>query len=309
MTSTPMVRGMVKLIHADNFLNPQDAQRAAQVVQGLRFTPNSYGMELENFNMVLDRLEPVMSKVLGERVVIDHKRSGVFRRPLNNVIHFEEFDSPNEWAFVCALERTTLNLYHHINSSGEVDAETALDGYNFNYMNLFEWNLHTNILLEPSQGVFFRPWVFHSLDQGMVQYYRLCTDRKFRVLVMGAPGSNRAEMSRKLHEKLPSSALMRSWDVRVRDKDIDFSIDGRMRQSYRMLTMARNDRSSCVILDHACPLDDQRQVINPDVLVWMRSGDEAELEPPQYYDFELLTADDESVDKIIKKIETKKITL
>jgi hypothetical protein len=73
--------------------------------------------------------------------------------------------------------------------------------------------------------------------------------------------------------------------------------------------MARNDRSSCVILDHACPLDDQRQVINPDVLVWMRSGDEAELEPPQYYDFELLTADDESVDKIIKKIETKKITL
>jgi hypothetical protein len=304
-----MVRGMVKLIHADNFLNPQDAQRAAAVVLGLNFTPKSYGLELENFNMVLDRLEPVMSRVLGERVVIDHKRSGVFRRPLNNVIHFEEFDSPNEWAFVCALERTTLNLYHHINSSGEVDAETALQGYSFNYMNLFEWNLHTNIMLEPSQGVFFRPWVFHSLDQGMIQYYRLCTDRKFRVLVMGAPGSHRAELAQKLHHQLPGSVLMRSWDVRVKDKDIDFSPDGRMRQSYRMLTMARNDRSSCVILDHACPLEEQRQVINPDVLVWMRGGDETDLEPPQYYDFSFNSVDEQVVEQILKKIETKRISV
>jgi hypothetical protein len=304
---------MVKLLHADNFLSPEEAQRAAGVVQGLNFTPKSYGWELENFNMVLTRLEPVMSRVLGERVVIDQQRSGVFRRPLNNVIHFEEFDSLNEWAFVCALEKTTLNLYHHIDSTGTVDAESAIQGYNFNYMNLFEWELHTNILLAPSQGVFFRPWVFHSLDQGLVQYYRLKTDRKFRVLVMGPPGSQRALMAKKLSDKIAGSSLIKSMDVRIKDKDVDFSTDGRLRQTYRMLTLARNDRSDCVILDHACVLDEQRQIVNPDVLVYMKGttdwDNSHEWEEPKYYDLSFQEACDSAVEAVLNRIETKRISI
>jgi hypothetical protein len=304
---------MVKLIHADGFLSAHDAQKAARLVQGLSFSPKSYGWELENFNMVFSKLEPIMSQVLGERVVIDHHRSGIFRKPLNNVIHFEEFQSLNEWAFVCALEKNTLNLYHHIDTDGNTDAETALDNYKFNYMNLFEWNLHTNILLEPSQGVFFRPWVFHSLDQGLVQYYRLLTDRKFRVLVMGPPGSERALMSQKLHEKINGSSLIKSMAVRKKDKDIDFSSDGRLRQTYRMLTLARNDRSDCVILDHACVLDEQRQIINPDVLVYMKGKElwdkSNEWEEPKYYDFAFSEVSDEAVSAILNRIETKRITL
>jgi len=38
---------------------------------------------------------------------------------------------------------------------------------------LFEWDIYTNILLEPNQGVIFRPWLFHSIENGLVQYYRL----------------------------------------------------------------------------------------------------------------------------------------
>jgi hypothetical protein len=311
MTENIAFRSMVKLIHADNFLEPNDAQRAAQVVSGLSFTPKLYGWELENFNMVFSKLEPVMSKVLGERVVIDHKRSGIFRRPLNNVIHFEEFNSLNEWAFVCALEKNTLNLYHHLGPNGKVDAETALQGHEYNYMNLFEWNLHTNILLDPSQGVFFRPWVFHSLDQGLVQYYRLLTDRKFRVLVMGPPGSQRALMARLLSAKIENSSLIKSMDVRIKDKDIDYTSDGRLRQTYRMLTLARGDRSDCVILDHACVLEEQREIINPDILIYMKGkadwqGKE-EWEEPKYYDFCFEEAEESAVNLILTKIQTKRV--
>lgn len=312
MTETGNYRGMVKLIHADNFFNADDAQRLAAVVQGMNFTNKSYGWELENFNMVLDRLEPLMSKVLGERVVIDHNRSGIFRRPLNNVIHFEEFDSQNEWAFVCALERNTINLYHHLDTQGAVDAETALQGWQFNYRNLFEWHLHTNILMQPSQGVFFRPWVFHSMDSGLVQYYRLITDRKFRVLVMGPPSSERKKMAALLAQKIEGSSLLRSLDIRHQDKDIDYSRDGRLRHTYRMLTRARNDRSSCVIMDHACALEEQRSIVNADILVVMRGTDPAweaahSWEQPQLYDFCFDTADESNVLQVLTKIKTKRV--
>jgi hypothetical protein len=314
MTETGNYRGMVKLIHADNFFNPQDARRLAAVVQGMNFSPKSYGWELENFNMVLDRLEPLMSRVLGERVVIDHKRSGIFRRPLNNVLHFEEFDSTNEWAFVCALEKNTLNLYHHLNAQGDVDAETALEGWQFNYRNLFEWHLHTNILMQPSQGVFFRPWVFHSLDQGLVQYYRVISDRKFRVLVIGPPSSERRKMAQALAEKLEGSSLLRSLDIRIKDKDIDYSKDGRLRHTYRMLTAARNDRSNCVIMDHACPLEEQRSIVNADILVYMQGNDpqwEAAngWQSPQLYDFCFDSAEDAHVQQVLNRIATKRVTV
>lgn len=305
-------RTMVKLIHADNFLSPNECLKLSAVVKDLGFVQKNYGWELENFNMVLDRLEPLMSKVLGERVVIDHNRSGIFRRPLNNVIHFEEFDSTNEWAFVCALERNTINLYHHINRQGEVDASTAIEGFDWNYRNLFEWRLHTNVLLEPSQGVFFRPWVFHSLDQGLVQYYRLITDRKFRVLVMGPPSSDRKQMASLLASRIQGSSLLRSIDVRHRDKDVDFTNDGRLRHTYRMLTLARNDRSECVVMDHACPLDLQRQIVNPDILVYMKGNDEQWAatngwEEPLYYDFCFEHANEENLAQVLNKIATKRV--
>ena len=314
MTEQAINRSMVKLIHADNFLKPQEAHNLVAVTQGLTFTQKPYGAELENINMVLDRLEPLMSRVLGERVIIDHKRSGIFRRPLNNVIHFEEFDSLNEWAFVCALEKTTLNLYHHVDTQGDVDAEHALHGHEFNYRNLFEWHLHTNILLQPSQGVFFRPWVFHSLDNGLVQYYKLITDRKFRVLVMGPPSSERKQMATQLATHIQDSSLLNSMEIRIADKDVDYTESGRMRHTYRMLTRARSDRSACVILDHVCALQAQRDVINPDILVYMQGSDpEWELlnqwEAPTTYDFCFDTASADNVAHVLRKVATKRIVI
>jgi hypothetical protein len=38
---------------------------------------------------------------------------------------------------------------------------------------LFEWDLKTNYLLDPGQGILFRPWLFHSFDTGLIQMFRL----------------------------------------------------------------------------------------------------------------------------------------
>lgn len=164
---------LAKLIHADNFFVPEEAEKLYKVAQHFPYVEKEYGLEVDNFNMTFPGLDPIFSKLVGEEVTVDDERSGIFRKPTNCLIHFESFDTLNEWCFIIALEKTTFNLYNHLESFGVVNARSALDGYHWNYRNMFEWDYYTNILLEPNQGVIFRPWLFHSIENGIVQYYRL----------------------------------------------------------------------------------------------------------------------------------------
>lgn len=300
-------RPMVRLLHADGFFPAGDVERCVSVVEGMRFQQKEYGYELDNFNMVLSGLEPILSIVLGERVAIDHKRSGIFRRPFNNVIHYERFDSLNEWCFIVALEKTTLNLYHHKSPKG-IDAETALHGQNFNYKNLFEWDLHTNILLEPNQGVFIRPWVFHSLDPALVQYYRLVTDDNFRILVMGKNSASRQKVSNALGDRIEKSTILCSKDIRIKSKDLDYSIPGTMRNTNRVLVEARNNtKDGAVIIDMAAPYEDQRKILNCDLVFWIDDDNFEQLEPPQVYDGRYTTISSDSIDDMVRRIKTKRV--
>lgn len=173
-------KAAIKLIHADGFFPPGEELSLISAVKDLRYEMKPYGYEVQNINLIFKDIEPVFSKMLGEPVTLDKQKSGVFRKPINNIIHIEDFSSINEWCFIIALESTTFNIFHHTSdtrfASGEVDHETALTKADFNYRNLFEWKLVTNIHLTPNQGVFFRPWCFHSLENGIVQYYRLLPD-------------------------------------------------------------------------------------------------------------------------------------
>jgi len=166
---------VVKLIHADNFFPADDAHKLYMITKNLQFVEKQYGLEVDNFNLVTPNIDPVFSEVIGEEIVVDHDRSGIFRRPMNCIIHFEEFDDLSEWCFIVALEPTTFNLYNHLENGplSKVNARSALDGYKFNYRNMMEWDVCVNIRLEANQGVIFRPWLFHSIEDGLVQYYRL----------------------------------------------------------------------------------------------------------------------------------------
>jgi hypothetical protein len=176
-----MRRDMVKLIYADDFFPPGDAEKYHAVIHGLQFTPHEYGTQVPNFSLIFPGIGELFSNVVGEKLVVDEEVSGVYRKPMFG-IHFESFATLTEWCFIVALEQTTFNIYHHLDPKGwknrypVYDAKSALDGYQFNYANMIEWDIQTNIILEPNQGVFFRPWMFHSLERGLVQYYRLTRD-------------------------------------------------------------------------------------------------------------------------------------
>jgi hypothetical protein len=152
----------------DGFYTSESAINISHAILSLDFTEEfDFGKQIPNFNMMdEENVDSMFSSVLNFKVEVD-KKSGYFRIPYQ-FIHFEEFESSQDWLFIVALESSTFNLFEH--KSG---AKTALDNYKFNYRNLFEWDLKVNYLLDPGQGIFFRPWLFHSFCNGLIQIFRV----------------------------------------------------------------------------------------------------------------------------------------
>lgn len=313
-----MSRSMVKLVHADDFFPNNDANNLLLATKDMSFVNRPYGLEIADFNLIFPDIESIFYRVLGERVTVDPKRSGVIRKPHNNAIHYEQFDSPEEWCFIVALEKTTLNIWHHISdqTQGELsqsDYTNAMQGADFNYYNLFEWKIQTNIVLEQNQGVFIRPWMFHSLDDGIVQYYRLIADTKYRILVMGYPGSKKSSVAENLAKRIQNCELINSMQQRINRKDLDFSQDGQLRHCYRMLNKIRSSLANVVILDMSCPLEKMRQILNPDIIVWVSDKIQCQYDEinqmyqvPVQFDVECKDNTDLDIDNIIKRVISKR---
>jgi hypothetical protein len=316
-----MSRKMVKLIHADSFFPGNDVINLRNLAKNLPFEGKPYGYEASNFNLIFPDSEIFLYHVLGERVTVDPERSGVIRKPNNNAIHYEHFDSTEEWCFIVALEPTEINFWHHIDPQLQLGDLSKPNGYDatqevhYDYNNLFEWKIHTNILLETNQCLFFRPWVFHSLYDGLIQYYRLIADSQFRILVMGMPNSSRASIAHKLSQKIGNDAtLLRSFDIRKNNFDVDFTVDGQLRHCYRMLNLARASKSLITIIDMTCPLIKMRQILNADIVVWVSDNPVSKYEDlnkmfevPFLYDLECQDDSDHTINNIIKKIMTKRL--
>lgn len=158
---------IIKTITVDDFYDMDEARRLFHVANFLPFVTKEYGEEINDFNMVPENADQLFSRALNINMHVIEKDSGVFRKPVH-FIHFESFEKLNEWIFVVALDHTTFDLYEH-----ESGVKNALEGYKFNYRNLFEWNHRVNYQLAPSQGILFRPWLFHSFTSGMIQSFKL----------------------------------------------------------------------------------------------------------------------------------------
>lgn len=158
---------LIKTITIDGYFSEEDAIRLSNIASNLRYSDYEFGKQIDNFNMVSDDSSKLFSKILNTNITVIDEQSGIFRFP-KQFIHFESFSNLNEWLFIVALQNSTFNLFEH--KSG---AKNALENYNFNYRNLFEWNLTVNYLLQPGQGILFRPWLFHSFDNGLIQVFRL----------------------------------------------------------------------------------------------------------------------------------------
>lgn len=157
-------KSVMNFIHARNFFPEGDAENYRLAVKDLiHFDPMSYGREIPEFNMVFPEDEMMFGEMLGDFVKLDDEKSGTFRRPYHNLIHFEEFDDLSEWRLAVALEDTTFTTYSHVSG-----AKTALDGYHFDYHNLEDWLVETVITIRQNDAVFYRPWVFHSFEEKLI---------------------------------------------------------------------------------------------------------------------------------------------
>ena len=134
---------------------------------------------------------------------------------------------------------------------------------------------------------------------------------KQRILIMGLPGSGKTYLAEALKkyleqhgtradygEMLPITgfAATVTWfnadDVRRKYNDWDFSREGRIRQSLRMLEFALASNTDYVICDFVAPIPEMRNNFKADWTIWMDTIEEGRFEdtnklfvPPDVYDF------------------------
>lgn len=160
-------RSFLNFIHARNFFPEEDAENCRLTVKDLiNYDPNPYGRQIPEFNLIFPDSDVLFGGMLGDFVKLDEERSGTFRKPYHNLIHFEDFEYLTEWRLAVALEDTTFTTYSHVSG-----AKTAIDGYEFDYHNEEDWLIESMISLRQNDAVFYRPWVFHSFEEKLILCY------------------------------------------------------------------------------------------------------------------------------------------
>ena len=94
------------------------------------------------------------------------------------------------------------------------------------------------------------------------------------ILIYGLLGSGKTTLSNKIFQKLESSEHLNGDQLITKYKDWDFSEKGRMRQTKRMIKIAKKSTKQWVILDFVCPLKIYRKLINPEIKIFMNTINE-----------------------------------
>lgn len=89
------------------------------------------------------------------------------------------------------------------------------------------------------------------------------------ILIFGLPGSGKTTLANKIFQKLADSEHINADSVRQKYDDWDFSETGRVRQTKRMIELAKNSTSQWAIVDFVCPFEKQRSNANFDITIFM----------------------------------------
>jgi len=151
-----------------------------------------------------------------------------------------------------------------------------------------------------------------------------------KILIMGLPGSGKTYFAERLKKYLELSIPPMDWfnrevvprvpnatvkwfnadEVRRKYNDWDFSREGRIRQSIRMLEFALSCNEDYVICDFVAPLPEMRHNFKADWTIWMDTIDEGRYEDtnkvfvsPDLYDFRITEKNaDKWIDYVAQRI-------
>ena len=122
--------------------------------------------------------------------------------------------------------------------------------------------------------------------------------KPFVVLLTGLPGSGKSTLAEKLVKKYGGSHI-NADEVRAAANDWDFSTEGRRRQFERMRA-STGGKEGFVFLDFVCPVNEWRDEMGADLIVWMDTiqisryeDTNKAFEPPVNYDLRITSFDDD----------------
>lgn len=130
------------------------------------------------------------------------------------------------------------------------------------------------------------------------------------ILIMGLPGSGKTTLANKLKNVLNSVVHINGDDVRKQHNDWDFSIEGRIRQAFRIKEMLELVDTGVAIVDFVCPLETMRSIIDADFTIWVDTLNESiyddtnkMFELPTKYSYHLVDHNDDNLISILGLLE------
>jgi adenylylsulfate kinase len=124
---------------------------------------------------------------------------------------------------------------------------------------------------------------------------------------MGLPGAGKTTLALNLLNYFnPDVLWLNADEIRRKFNDWDFSEPGRIRQSRRMREIADVSNREYIIADFVCPLQEMRDIYDPNFLIWVDTITEGRFEdtnrafvPPEQYDVRVTEQDAGKWAKII----------
>jgi hypothetical protein len=175
-SNIPVNRSVINYIHARDYFPKDEVDQLRPLVQDVHWADKKFGKEMEHFNLIFNDIDLVIGKMVGDMVEIDRPASGTLRRTIHEIIHFEDFEDLNDWRFVVAIEDNEFNTFIHKDGYKNIldyTRDENEDKPELDYLNRDEWEVETTIKMKPNDVLFYRPWIFHSFQDGILHYYKL----------------------------------------------------------------------------------------------------------------------------------------
>ena len=172
----PVNRSVINYIHARDYFPKGEIESLRPLVNDVHWTEKKFGQEMEHFNLIFNDIDIVLGKMSGDLLEIDRPNSGTLRKTMHEIIHFEDFEDLNDWRFIVALDENEFKTYIHkdgYKSFLDYIKDGAEEKPMLEYLNNEHWEEEATIKMKPNDVLFYRPWLFHSFQDGILHYYKL----------------------------------------------------------------------------------------------------------------------------------------